>query len=60
MQGQSIPNSPLVNGVVREELIRMQQVVLQGVATPADAVTATDTVLRERFGEGSQSRLLFR
>jgi maltose-binding protein MalE len=60
MQGQSMPNSPLVNGVVREELIRMQQVVLQGVATPADAVTATDTVLRERFGEGSQSRLLFR
>jgi maltose-binding protein MalE len=60
MQGQPMPNNPLMNGIVRDELIRMQQVVLQGVATPADAVTAADTVLRERFGEGPQSRLLAR
>jgi maltose-binding protein MalE len=60
MQGQPMPNSPLMNGIVRDELIRMQQVVLQGVATPADAVTAAHIVLHERFGEGSQSRLLAR
>jgi maltose-binding protein MalE len=60
LQGQPMPNNPLMNGVVRAELIRMQQAVLQGVATPADAVTAADTVLRERLGEGAQGRMVFK
>jgi maltose-binding protein MalE len=48
--GQAMPGNQTANQVVRAELERMQRAVLRGVATPSDAVTYTDTVLRERFG----------
>lgn len=48
--GQAMPNSRSVDEVVRTEFERMLQSVLRGLSTPADAVTYTDGVLRERFG----------
>ncbi len=47
--GQPMPNSRVANEIVYEELVRMQQAVLRGLATPTDAVTLTDTVLRGHF-----------
>lgn len=48
-QGQPMPNSQQANTLVREELARMQLLVLRGLDTPANAVTLTDAVLRERL-----------
>ncbi len=48
-QGQPMPNSAMVDAIVREELERMQGAVLLNVATPADAVTFADSVLREQL-----------
>lgn len=49
-QGQAMPNSRAANDVVRSEFERMLQSVLRGLATPTDAVTYTDSILRERLG----------
>lgn len=51
LQGRAIPNSPIINSIVREELERMQVAVLRGLSSPADAVTHTDAVLRERLDQ---------
>jgi maltose-binding protein MalE len=47
-QGQPMPNRQATNDIVYEELTRMQQAVLRGLLTPADAVTLTDAELRRR------------
>lgn len=47
--GQPMPNNPVINGVVRNELERMQRTVLRGLATPTDAVTHADSALREHL-----------
>jgi hypothetical protein len=44
-----MPNSQVANDIVREEITRMQLAVLHGLATPTEAITATDSVLRERL-----------
>jgi len=49
-QGQAMPNSPLMNDIVLEELERMQLRVLRNLATPAEAVTAAEIALRQRLG----------
>jgi maltose-binding protein MalE len=51
LQGRAIPNSPIVNTIVREELERMQVAVLRGLSSPAEAVTHTDAVLQERLSQ---------
>lgn len=48
-QGQPIPNSRLANQVVKDVLEMMQRSVLRGLATPEEAVTRADTMLRERL-----------
>lgn len=51
LQGRAIPNSPIINSIVLEELERMQFAVLRGLSSPADAVTHTDAVLREQLSQ---------
>jgi ABC-type glycerol-3-phosphate transport system substrate-binding protein len=54
-QGQPMPNLPTrERDLLRRELERMQQQVLLGEATPADAVTETDKRLRELLGISDQ------
>ncbi|MCG8353100.1 MAG: extracellular solute-binding protein [Chloroflexales bacterium] len=48
-QGQPIPNSRMANQVVKDVLEMMQRSVLRGLATPEEAVTRADTMLRERL-----------
>lgn len=47
-QGQPMPNYHITGNIVHEELTRMQQAVLRGLLSPADAVTLADTELRRR------------
>jgi maltose-binding protein MalE len=49
-QGRAMPNSPVMNDIVLEELERMQLKVLRNLATPAEAVTAAEIALRQRLG----------
>lgn len=49
-QSLPMPNSRAANEIVKDILERMQVSVLRGLATPADAVTRADTLLRERLG----------
>jgi maltose-binding protein MalE len=53
--GSPMPHSHAAHDVVREELKRMQLAVLRGLATPAEAVTFTDAVLRERLHDQADS-----
>ncbi len=55
-QGQPMPNRYIENEVVRDELERMQLTVLRGLATPANAVTHTNTALHERLAPDGTSR----
>jgi maltose-binding protein MalE len=48
-QGQSMPNQQVVHEIVHDELTRMQEAVLRGLITPADAVTLADAELRRRL-----------
>jgi maltose-binding protein MalE len=48
-QGQPMPNQQAMNRIVHDELTRMQQAVLRGLATPADAVTLADAELQRRL-----------
>lgn len=48
-EGQPMPNTRIVNEVVREEIERMQMTVLRGLMSPTDAVSHTETTLRERL-----------
>jgi maltose-binding protein MalE len=48
-QGQPMPNRQIINTIVHEELTRMQQAVLRGLLSPADAVTLADAELRRRI-----------
>lgn len=49
-QGQPMPNSRAANDVVKDVLEQMQTTVLRGLATPAEAVTRADVLIRERLG----------
>jgi maltose-binding protein MalE len=54
-QGQPMPNGPTrERKLLRDELEHMQQQVLMGEATPADAVTEADKRLREQLGLPNQ------
>jgi len=54
-QGQPMPNLPTrERDLLRRELERMQQLVLLGETTPADAVTETDKRLHEQLGLADQ------
>jgi maltose-binding protein MalE len=48
-QGQPMPNQQVVHEIVHDELTRMQEAVLRGLITPADAVTLADAELRRRL-----------
>jgi maltose-binding protein MalE len=48
-QGQPMPNRQMIHTIVHEELTRMQQAVLRGLLSPADAVTLADAELRRRI-----------
>lgn len=48
-QALPMPNSP-TRDLVRRELAQLQRQVLRGDASPADAITETDTRLREQLG----------
>jgi maltose-binding protein MalE len=50
-QGQAMPNSHFANEILHAEITRMQLSVLRGLVSPADAITATEAVLREQSSE---------
>jgi maltose-binding protein MalE len=49
--GQPMPNSRIMNDIVRDELVRMQTSVLRGLVIPSEAVVRTDNILHERLQE---------
>jgi maltose-binding protein MalE len=50
-QGQPMPNQQTISSIMYDELTRMQQSVLRGLATPADAVTLADAELQRRVDQ---------
>jgi hypothetical protein len=46
-----MPNSHFANEILHAEITRMQLSVLRGLVSPADAITATEAVLREQSSE---------